>query len=53
MMIESTNKEKTMMKHVETVEEFLARGGAVKQCAPAKAHGAQKAQTIKCPGRKR
>ena len=31
----------------ESVDEFLARGGKIKQCAPANAFNAQKPQMIK------
>ena len=33
----------------ESVQEFLNRGGKVTFCKEAKAYGAQKKQTIKCP----
>ncbi len=37
------------MIEYESVEEFIGRGGVVKQCRPHKAHNAQKTQKIKCP----
>lgn len=33
----------------ESVQEFLNRGGKVTFCQEAKAYGAQKKHTIKCP----
>ena len=36
---------------METVAEFIARGGKVKVLAPHKAYGAQKKTTIKVPVR--
>ena len=44
MMIERNNKEQNMSN--ETVQEFLARGGKIKQCKDAKAFGAQKKMTL-------
>lgn len=40
-----------MMNTLETVEEFVARGGKILLAAPRHARGAQKKQQIKVPFR--
>jgi hypothetical protein len=51
MMNEGIITKERSMKTMETVAEFLARGGKVTMAKPMKAHGAQKKQTIKVPAR--
>lgn len=40
-------QEEVVQEEHESVEDFVKRGGVVKQVAPGKAHGSQKPQTIK------
>lgn len=43
----SAVKEEIVQEEHESVEDFVKRGGKIKQVAPGKAHGSQKPQTIK------
>ena len=51
MMIDNNERENVMSKQVESVAEFLARGGQITMVKPMKARGAQKKVTIKVPYR--
>jgi hypothetical protein len=43
--------EEIVQEEHESVEDFVKRGGKIKQVAAHKAHGSQKKQTIKVPFR--